>query len=150
VIIRILDDLIGTSCDVHAATWNSRRLLLKRHGMGFSLHDTIIHAGTETFIHYKHHLEAVYCIEGEGQVERTDTGEVHAIRAGTAYALNGHEPHLLRARTRMRMICVFNPPLTGEEVHDADGVYPVCKEDETATGQPEAATTNEMTIGGDR
>jgi L-ectoine synthase len=41
------------------------------------------------------------------------------------YALNGHEKHYLRARTQMRMVCVFNPPLTGKEVHDDDGVYPL-------------------------
>jgi L-ectoine synthase len=28
------------------------------------------------------------------------------------------------------MICVFNPPLTGREVHDEEGVYPLL--DETA------------------
>ena len=25
----------------------------------------------------------------------------------------------------MRLICVFHPALTGEEVHDADGSYPL-------------------------
>jgi len=28
----------------------------------------------------------------------------------------------------MHMICVFNPPLTGKEVHDENGVYPVDEE----------------------
>jgi L-ectoine synthase len=26
------------------------------------------------------------------------------------------------------MICVFNPPLTGEEIHDEDGAYPLIQE----------------------
>ena len=51
-------------------------------------------------------------------------GPTYQIRPGTLYALNGHEKHLLRARKEMRMICTFNPPLTGTEVHDEDGVYP--------------------------
>jgi L-ectoine synthase len=25
----------------------------------------------------------------------------------------------------MRMVCVFTPPLTGREVHDREGAYPV-------------------------
>jgi hypothetical protein len=28
------------------------------------------------------------------------------------------------------MICVFVPPVTGGEVHDADGAYPLLEEDE--------------------
>jgi len=30
----------------------------------------------------------------------------------------------------MRMICVFNPPLTGAEDHDAEGTYPLMEEDD--------------------
>lgn len=125
MIVRNLDEIIGSERDVKAVNghWESRRLLLNDDALGFSLHDTIIHAGTETLIWYKYHLEAVYCIEGEGEVETTDDGRVYPIRAGTVYVLNGHERHLLRARTRMRMVCVFNPPVTGREVHDADGAY---------------------------
>mgnify|MGYP001947326148 FL=1 len=41
------------------------------------------------------------------------------------YALNEHDEHYLRAKTDLRLICVFNPPLTGQEVHDEDGVYPL-------------------------
>ena len=28
-------------------------------------------------------------------------------------------------RTRMRTVCVFTPPITGREVHDEHGVYPL-------------------------
>lgn len=128
MIVKKLQDVIGTADDVRTDTWASRRLLLRKDGMGFSLHDTIIYAGTETRIWYKHHLEAVYCIEGKGEIEVIDTGEVIPIEPGTMYALNGHEKHLLRAERDMRMICVFNPPVTGREVHDASGVYPLLEE----------------------
>ena len=125
MIVRRLEDLIGTERDVHAPTWNSRRFLLAQDGMGFSVHDTIIKKGTQTLIWYKHHLEAVYCVEGEGELEDLTDGTVHPIRAGTLYALNGREKHYLRATTaNLRMVCVFNPPLTGQEVHDEEGVYP--------------------------
>ncbi|WP_372635925.1 ectoine synthase [Cohnella sp.] len=123
MIVRYLEERVGTDFDVAASTWNSRRLLLKDDGVGFSLHDTIIKAGTETPIWYKHHVEAVYCIEGQGEVELVETGEKHAIRPGMLYVLNGHEKHLLRGATDMRMICVFSPPCTGQEVHDEEGAY---------------------------
>lgn len=92
--------------------------------MGFSFHDTILHAGSETIMWYRYHLEAVYCIEGEGLLEETDSGVVHRIGPGTLYALNRHDRHKLRALSELRMICVFNPALTGGEVHQQDGSYP--------------------------
>ena len=127
MIVRTLEEIIGSENDIQSetGTWVSRRLLLKRDGMGFSFHDTTIFAGTTTLIWYKNHLEAVYCVAGEGEIEVLGTGEVYKIRDGVMYALNGHEKHHLRAFSDMRMICVFNPPLTGKEVHDKDGVYPV-------------------------
>lgn len=128
-----LDDLTGTENEVEAENknWLSRRLLLRKDGMGFSLHDTIIREGTETFIWYKNHLEAVYCIEGEGEVEDLDNNITYTIKPGTVYALSGHEKHLLRAlKGDMRMVCVFNPPVTGREVHDENGVYPLIEDDE--------------------
>jgi L-ectoine synthase len=128
MIVRTLADILGSDLEVRAETWTSRRLLLRADGMGFSLHDTIIHAGTETHIHYRNHLEAVYCIEGEGEVETLADGTIHPIRPGTVYALDLHDDHLLRATRDLRLICVFNPPLTGAETHDADGVYPLLSE----------------------
>ena len=69
MIVRQLDELTGSPQEVVTPNWTSRRLLLKRDGMGFSMHETIIQPGTRTHIWYKHHLEAVLCIEGEGEVE---------------------------------------------------------------------------------
>ena len=125
MIVKRLEDITGTSDEVEADNWISRRLLLKKDSMGFSLHDTIIKAGTETYIWYKNHLEAVYCIEGSGEIELVDNGKIYPIKKGTMYALNGNEKHYLRAKEDMRMVCVFNPPVTGREVHDEEGVYPL-------------------------
>jgi len=127
MIIRRLQEIIGTTRDIKAENghWVSRRLLLRNDGMGFSFHDTTIFAGTETYIWYKNHLEAVYCVGGEGEIEDLETGQVHQIHDGMLYALNGHERHKLRAITDLRLVCVFNPALTGSEVHDKEGSYPV-------------------------
>ncbi|MBW7459955.1 ectoine synthase [Paenibacillus sepulcri] len=130
MIVKHLEDIVDSKYDIDTETWNARRLLLRKDGMGFSLNDTIIKAGTETTIWYKNHVEAVYCIEGEGEIEIVATGEKFPIRPGMLYALDGHEKHYLRAKTQVRTICVFNPPLTGSEVHDKDGVYPLMEEAE--------------------
>lgn len=125
MIVRSIDQIEGTESDVVSQNWASRRLLLKQDGMGFSFHETIIFPGTETAIWYKNHFEAVFCVAGEGEVELVPSGVVHPIRPGVMYALNKHDKHLLRARTELRLICVFNPPLSGREIHDEEGVYPV-------------------------
>ncbi|RST70864.1 ectoine synthase [Siminovitchia acidinfaciens] len=128
MIVRTLEEVIGTENEVKADTWVSRRLLLKDDNMGFSYHDTIIYAGTETHIWYKNHLEAVYCVGGEGEIETVSDGKVYPIKDGTMYALDKNDEHYLRATKDMRMICVFNPPLTGRETHDKDGVYPLVED----------------------
>ncbi|MCK6439480.1 MAG: ectoine synthase [Planctomycetes bacterium] len=128
MIVRSLDDVLGTEHEVKQDGWTSRRLLLRKHGMGFSLHDTLVHAGACLEMRYANHLEAVYCVEGRGSITHVDSGENYAIVPGTVYALDAHDRHILRAETQMRMVCVFNPPVSGAEVHDATGAYPLVNE----------------------
>lgn len=130
MIVKHLEDIVGTEDDVKADTWNSRRLLLRKDGMGFSMHDTIIYKGTETHIWYQNHLEAVYCISGDGEIETIKDGKKYEIKPGMLYALNEHDEHYLRAHSEdLHLVCVFNPPVTGKEVHDENGVYPLIEED---------------------
>lgn len=133
MIVRKLKDLVGTDKEVGGKElgWTSRRLLLKDDGMGYSVHDTVIHEGAELEMHYANHLEAVYLTEGKGEIEDVDTGEVHPLEKDTIYALNNNDKHVLRANkgTHMRMVCVFNPPVTGAEVHDETGAYPAMDDD---------------------
>ncbi|MDA8059224.1 MAG: ectoine synthase [Leptospirillum sp.] len=125
MIVRTLAESEQSDRRVVTRTWESTRLLLKNDRMGFSFHITTIYAKTETHIHYQNHLEAVYCISGEGEVETLTDGKIHSIHPGTLYALDRHDDHLLRGITEMKLACVFNPPLTGKEVHDENGVYPL-------------------------
>jgi L-ectoine synthase len=108
--------------------WESVRLLLAGDGMGFSFHITTIEGGSEHTFHYKNHFESVYCIAGEGEIEDLATGEVHQITPGVMYALNLHDKHRLRARKQLVLACCFNPPVTGDEVHRADGSYAAAAE----------------------
>jgi len=137
MIVRNLRELDDTERDVVHHTWRSRRFLLASDRIGFSLHDTVLYAGTETPMWYSNHVEAVYCVGGEGELVNDETGEVFPLSDGTMYVLNGHEHHRVRARTDLRTVCVFNPPCTGREVHDADGSYPLLIDD--AEGESAAA-----------
>ena len=127
MLIRKLHEINNSKNTIEGETWVSRRLLLAADKMGFSMHDTILHAGTTTKMQYKNHLEAVYCIAGKGEIHDLETDTKHTIEAGTLYALDKHDRHHLIAHTELRMVCVFNPPLMGNETHDADGSYPLQK-----------------------
>lgn len=125
MIVRTLEQARKTDRRVVAenGNWESVRLSLKDDGMGFSFHITTIFAGTETHIWYQNHLETVYCISGEGEVETLADGKIHPIKPGTVYILDKNDEHLLRASKDMQLACAFNPPLHGKEVHDENGVY---------------------------
>ncbi|MEX1164904.1 MAG: ectoine synthase [Nitriliruptor sp.] len=125
MIVRTRADLDGTDRVTVAGTWSSHRLLLARDGQSFSFHDTTLHAGTETQMWYRNHVEAVYCVGGTGVLEDLDEGVTYPLADGTMYCLDGNERHIVRAHTDLRMICVFDPPVTGQETHDVDGAYPL-------------------------
>ena len=103
--------------------WDSTRLLLKDDNMGFSFHITTIYRGADFEMHYQNHLESVFCMSGEGEVETISDGKVYPIHPGTIYILDENDKHVLRAFSEMKMACVFNPPLNGKEIHNAQGAY---------------------------
>lgn len=133
--VTYLEDLDGTDRDVVAenGNWRSRRIVLAKEGVGFSFHDTVLYAGTETEMWYANHIEAVYCVGGTGELLDRETGETYEIRDGMCYLLDGNEKHTVKAHTDLRMACVFNPPVTGREVHDEHGVYPLIVEEAVRT-----------------
>jgi len=123
MIIRSLKKIIGTSRDVDWGNGKSRRFLIERDGMGYSMTDTITKAGTRSLLEYKNHLEACYCIEGSGEVHNTQTGEIHVISPGTMYALDKNDEHYLVTKDEdLRLVCVFSPALKGNESHKLNGL----------------------------
>lgn len=128
MIVRDLNEAKNTERRVDSDGWNSVRLLLAGDNMGFSFHITTIYEGAELEFEYKNHFESVYCVSGEGSIKDLATGVVHPIRPGVMYALDKHDRHILRGKTEMVMACVFNPPVTGNEVHRADGSYATADE----------------------
>ncbi len=125
MIVRTLQDAEQSERRVASDNWDSVRLLLENDNMGFSFHITTIYAGTETDIWYQNHLESVYCISGEGEVETCDDGKIYPIKPGTIYILDKNDKHKLRATSELKLACVFNPALHGQEIHDESGAYPL-------------------------
>lgn len=99
----------------------SRRFLLESDGLGYTVTDTTVQAGTKSRLEYRRHLEACYCIAGKGEVVDMD-GNSFTIEPGTLYALDRHDPHFLVASADedLRLVCVFSPALAGEERHNLD------------------------------
>lgn len=128
MIVRTIDEITDTDADIRTENWRSKRIILAKEGAGFSVHETTLYAGTESEFCYENHIEAVFVIEGEGEIEDLATGEVHQLGPGSLYLLNNHDRHRVRPRTDIRTVCVFNPPVTGREVHDENGVYPLVVE----------------------
>jgi len=116
--------IIRELADVKTVDWGnglSRRFLLQSDGMGYTVTDTIVRAGTKSNLEYRNHLEACYCVEGSGEVVEMD-GTAHSITPGTLYALDEHDAHFLVASPHedLRLVCVFTPALRGDEVHRLD------------------------------
>jgi len=124
MIVRQLRTIRKTDRLVKSKGWESARLLLKDDDMGFSFHITTMYAGEELKMHYQNHLEAVFVLKGTGTIEDLDTGETHKLSPGVMYALNKNDRHIVRPETDILTACVFNPPVTGQEVHDENGAYP--------------------------
>jgi len=127
MIVRTTQEITGTDRDIEAenGNWRSKRIVLGGDLVGFSFHETTIKAGTVNEFHYANHVEAVWLIEGEGTLLDRETGEKYPLGPGSMYLLNGNERHTVTTDTQMRMLCVFNPPVVGNETHDENGVYPL-------------------------
>ena len=124
MIVRKLQAIRKSDQNVRTDQWESARLLLKDDDMGFSFHVTTMYAGEEIHMHYQNHLEAVLVLKGTGTIEDLGTGVTHRLASGGMYALNAHDKHVVRPETDILTACVFNPPVTGREVHDENGAYP--------------------------
>lgn len=92
MIVRSFSDIENTDRHVKAAsgTWESKRIVLAKEKVGFSLHETVLYAGTETSMWYANHIEAVLCTEGEAEPhQRRDRRDAldharHHVPAGRA------------------------------------------------------------------
>jgi quercetin dioxygenase-like cupin family protein len=103
--------------------FTSNRILLDEDNMGYTMTKTVIPVNGKQFWHYKDHLESCYCVKGKGELTNKETGETFEISEDITYVLDKNDAHYFEAFEEVTLICVFNPPLTGKEVHQEDGSY---------------------------
>ena len=115
MIVRRKADLAGTPGEMLGPDDAHWRFLHDTDGLGFTVVEAVLEAGRDVVLCYRDHLEANYLIEGEATLEDLETGAVHELGPGTLYALDRHERHRFRARTRVRLISVFRPALAEGE-----------------------------------
>lgn len=115
MIVKTLEDVLGTKGELHGDKMHSMHLLQAEDGLGVTLTDSILEAGFEMTLWQENHVEACYCLEGRGTVEELDSGKVHDLRPGTIYAMDGNERHHIRIVERTRLVCTFVPALIGRE-----------------------------------
>ena len=116
--VRNVKDILGTERDVIGNGWKSRRLILARDGLNYSVHETTLEANLTLRFSYSAHRETVYCIAGEGSVQNIATGETASLRPGSIYSVGIGDDHEVKTLSVMKLLCIFDPPLEGQEEAD--------------------------------
>ncbi len=108
------DDLKATSRHIVNDAYATTRFLLASDQVGVSFTDIVLAPGIEENYAYAVHTEIAYCLEGEAVV--TDAaGRRETITPGTLWVARAGETFRFVALAPTRLICVFTPPLVGDE-----------------------------------
>mgnify|MGYP006417246853 FL=1 len=124
--VTTLEDVrkAGMEVSINGGRVIAQRYLTAADQMGFSFSSVKVKEGVETDLWYKNHWEGNLVLDGSLEVTDKTTGDVHILGPGGLYLVGPDDPHHLKALTDVHAISVFDPPLTGNEDHDADGAYP--------------------------
>ena len=125
--VRRLEDIIGTDRDVDWTRGRSRRYLNQSDGFNVSVHNTHAYKDFRNELEYKKQFESVIWYRGRGSYEweqgnksqsfdipcddQNLTGETVTL------LLDKHDPHTAVIDQDSYAICVFSPPLVGNETH---------------------------------
>lgn len=121
-VIKTCDLPDSRKVEFHAGV--SNRILLKEDNAGYTVTKTVIRPSAgKVFQHYKNHHETCYCVSGRATLTNSLTGEEFEITPDTTYILDKNDPHFFEAHEETVLICTFNPPLVGSEIHLEDGSY---------------------------
>lgn len=123
MIYHTAESLKGTKRYVQADGFVSIRLALAEDNLGFTVTEATGRTELDLEIQHKNHIEAVYVLDGTGEVELVETGEIFKLYPGVFYAFDKHERHTYRLDSEVKAIAIFNPPLQGDEINDEEGGY---------------------------
>ena len=128
MLVRTMDQLEaeGRVIPIAHGRATAVRLLTKRDGLNFSISEARASKAGESDLWYKNHWEANFVRSGCAVLENRTTGERWDLNPGVLYCVGPTDKHRIirEEESDMRIISVFNPPIEGEETHDADGAYP--------------------------
>ncbi|MFO1172145.1 MAG: ectoine synthase [Hyphomicrobiaceae bacterium] len=101
------------------------RVLLKADGAGFSVSEARMKTGSVANLWYKNHWEANYVRSGTATLEDIVGGRQWTLKTGDLYLVGPTDKHRMTALSQevFRVVSVFNPPIAGNETHDADNSY---------------------------
>jgi hypothetical protein len=117
---RSLAKIHGTDRDVFWGNGQSKRMLVKRDGLGFAFCVTVGNPDTDSLLEYRNNLESCYYISGTGEYDwgsgkhpiLTDKGQA------TVFIMNNHDTHHMRINQESVCLSIFTPPIEGNESHD--------------------------------
>ena len=124
--VRTLDQLKSAGREAVVAHGKVRtvRMLTKADGLGFSQSDVNALESTESDLWYKHHWEANYVVAGRATVSDLTRDLTWELEPGSLYCVGPRDRHRIGTTAGVRIVSIFNPPITGTETHDDDGAYP--------------------------
>ncbi len=127
MLIRTLADMEagGRIVSINRGRSSALRMVNASDGLGFSLSEARGEPGGHALLWYKNHWEANYVRRGTGTLEDLTTGRVWDLEPGMMYCVGPRDRHRLEnaGGEGFRIVSIFNPPLRGDESHDADGAY---------------------------
>ncbi|MEM7294696.1 MAG: ectoine synthase [Pseudomonadota bacterium] len=123
--VRTLDEVRanGEAFSLLDGKLTTLRMLKACDQLGFSLSDVRVEAGLDVELWYQHHWEVNLILSGKLVVTDHATGDVHTMEAGDVYCVGPHDKHHVRSDADTHLLCIFNPPLRGDEAHDEQGAY---------------------------
>ena len=126
MLVKTLKELKAAGREKVVANGSARtvRFLTHEDGLGFTMSDVHLSAGTENVLWYKHHWEANYVLSGRGEVKDLGTGRTWPLEPGVMYIVGPKDRHSMKAITDLHLVSIFNPPLRGDETHDKEGTLP--------------------------
>ncbi len=120
MLFRDRADLAGTDRDVSHRNYRTVRLLLAGDPSPVSLTDITLEPGVEDVYGYPDRTEIAYCISGAAVVVDLETGTRAEIRPGVLWVAPPGSRFSFLASEATRLVCVFDPPLQGDETGLAD------------------------------